>query len=99
MTRTNLRVHSQAQDEINEAFEWYFKRSHEAADAFLGEIGKSLNRIVSGPRRFPLFTKSTRRLVLHGFPYTVIFREKDETILVIAVSHAKRRPGYWKMRV
>lgn len=99
MTRTILRFHSQAQEEINEAFDWYFKRSREAADAFLGEVGKSLNRIVSGPRHFPLFTKSTRRLVMHGFPYAVIFQEKDETILVIAVSHAKRRPGYWKARI
>jgi plasmid stabilization system protein ParE len=91
-------VHSQAQEEINEAFDWYFKRSREAAEGFLGEVGNCLSRIVSGPRLYPLFTKDTRRLVMRGFPYSVIFREKDETILIIAVAHAKRRPGYWRRR-
>jgi plasmid stabilization system protein ParE len=98
MTRTILRVHSQAQEEINEAFDWYFKRSLEAAKGFLGEVGRCLARIASGPRLYPLFTKGTRRAVMRDFPYSVIFREKDEAILIIAVAHAKRRPGYWRRR-
>ena len=98
MTRTILRVHSQAQEEINEAVGWYFKRSREAAERFLTEVGACPARIVSGPRIFPLFTKGTRRVVMRGFPYSVIFREKNEAILVIAIAHGKRRPGYWRGR-
>lgn len=98
MTRTILRIHSQAQEEINEAFDWYFKRSGEAAEGFLGEVGNCLARIVSGPRLFPVFTKGARRMVMRNFPYSEIFREKDEAILIVAVAHAKRRPGYWKGR-
>jgi plasmid stabilization system protein ParE len=90
---------SKAQEEINEAFDWYFKRSHEAAEAFLGEVGSSLKQIVSSTRQYPSFTKSTRRLLLRRFPYAVIFQEKDEAILVVAVAHAKRRPGYWAGRL
>jgi hypothetical protein len=29
----------------------------------------------------------------------VIYREKEEVLLVVAVAHAKRRAGYWKGRV
>jgi hypothetical protein len=29
----------------------------------------------------------------------VIFQEKDDMILVVAVAHAKRRPGYWAKRI
>jgi hypothetical protein len=36
---------------------------------------------------------------MRDFPYSVIFQEKGEAILIIAVAHAKRRPGYWKARV
>jgi plasmid stabilization system protein ParE len=99
VNRKSLRVHSQAQEEINEAFEWYFKRSPEAADAFLTEIGTSLKQILANPQLFPPYTKSTRRRVLARFPYSVIFQEKDEMIVVVAIAHAKRRPGYWRGRI
>jgi plasmid stabilization system protein ParE len=98
MTPTILRVHSQAQEEINEAFDWYFIRSREAAEGFLDEVGSCLARIVSGPRLFPVFSKGTRRAVMRSFPYSVIFREKDGAILIVAVAHAKRRLGYWRRR-
>jgi plasmid stabilization system protein ParE len=99
MNRKRLRIQSQAQQEINEAFDWYFKRSPEAADAFLTEIGASLEQIASHPRRYPAFTKNTRRRILANFPYSVIFQEKDDVILVVAIAHAKRRPGYWRERI
>jgi plasmid stabilization system protein ParE len=99
MTRKRLRIQSQAQQEINEAFDWYFKRSPEAADAFLTEIGASFAQIASHPRRYLAFTKNTRRRVLANFPYSVIFLEKDDVILVVAIAHAKRRPGYWRERI
>jgi plasmid stabilization system protein ParE len=99
MKRKRLRIHSQAQEEINEAFYLYFKRSLEAADAFLTEIGASMAQIAAHPQLYPPYTKNTRRRVLPGFPYSVVSQEKDEIILVLAVAHAKRRPGYWRKRI
>jgi len=99
MKRRRLRIHSQAQEEINEAFDWYFKRNPEAAGAFLTEVGASLAQIASQPQLYPIYTKNTRRRVLAKFPYSVIFQEKDDVILIVAVAHAKRRPGYWRKRI
>jgi plasmid stabilization system protein ParE len=99
MKRKRIRIQSQAQQEINEAFDWYFKRSPEAADEFLTEIGASLTQIASHPQLYPAHSKKTRRRVLANFPYSVIFQEKDDVILVVAVAHAKRRPGYWRGRI
>jgi plasmid stabilization system protein ParE len=94
-----LRIRSEAKEEIDAAFEWYFKRSPKAADAFLEEIETSLKNIVSEPHLYPIFTKNIRRRVMTGFPYSVIFREEAGSILVIAIAHAKRRPGYWTKRL
>jgi plasmid stabilization system protein ParE len=99
MRRKRLRIHSAAQQEINAAFDWYFKRNPNAADGFLTENGASLAHIVSHPQLYPAYTKNTRRRVLAGFPYSVIFPEKDDAILVVAVAHAKRRAGYWRGRI
>lgn len=32
------------------------------------------------------------------FPYDVVVREAGNEVLVIAVAHHSRRPGYWKDR-
>jgi hypothetical protein len=29
------------------------------------------------------------------FPFFVVFRETDARIEIVAVAHARRRPGYW----
>jgi len=44
-------------------------------------------------------TRNTRRRVLHSFPYSVIYQEKQDVILIVAVAHAKRREGYWAKRL
>jgi plasmid stabilization system protein ParE len=94
-----IRIHSQTQHEINEAFEWYFKRSPKTAEAFLTEIGTALAQIAAHPQLYPIYTKNTRKRVMEKFPYSVIFQEKVEVILIAAVAHAKRRPGYWRVRI
>ena len=40
-----------------------------------------------------------RWALLPRFPYAVIFMDLGTEIRVLAVAHAKRRPGYWLDRV
>jgi plasmid stabilization system protein ParE len=94
-----LRIRSEASGEIDSAFEWYFQRSPKAADAFLTEVDASLAQIASYPQLHPSYTKNTRRCILEKFPYSVVFQEKDDIILVIALAHAKRCFGYWHGRI
>ena len=94
-----VRIRLEAKKEIDAAFEWYFVRSPKAADAFLEEIETSLSNIASEPHLYPIFTKNIRRRVMTGFPYSVIFKEQSDSILVLAIAHAKRRPGYWAKRL
>jgi|HubBroStandDraft_1064217.scaffolds.fasta_scaffold116918_3 plasmid stabilization system protein ParE len=98
MTSQRLRIRSEARREIDEAFDWYFARSPEIARAFLDEIENSLRQVAAHAQRFPLYTANTRRRVLDRFPYSVIYSEKKHVLLVVAVAHAKRRPGYWAKR-
>jgi hypothetical protein len=39
-----------------------------------------------------------RRRLLTRFPYVVFYEVVDDAVEVIAVAHAKRRPGYWLHR-
>jgi plasmid stabilization system protein ParE len=40
-----------------------------------------------------------RRVLLARLPYVIVFVEVDDEVRVVAVVHAKRRPGYWMRRV
>jgi plasmid stabilization system protein ParE len=85
--------------EIDDAFEWYFERSLKAAETFIAEATRALSLIASSPAIWPDFESGTRRYVLRKFPYSVIYRELNDGIEVIAMAHHKRRPRYWRGRL
>jgi len=39
-----------------------------------------------------------RRVLVPGFPYGLIYRAEADRILIVAVAHLHRRPGYWRRR-
>ena len=85
--------------EIEDAFDWYLERSPRAAESFLREVDRAASLIASSPQVWPRFEAGTRRYVLPKFPYSLIFRERDDRIEIVAVAHHKRRPRYWRGRL
>jgi len=98
MTHRELEFHPDAVAEARAAIEWYAKRSRNAAQLFLADLEDVLERVNEDPERFAFFKHGTRRALLRRFPYVVVFREKSPSIQIIAIAHAKRRPGYWRSR-
>jgi len=94
-----LEYHPGAIKDIRESFSWYAQDSPETALRFLTTVESASKRIVEQPARYPVFSRRTRRLVLQDFPFSIIYRQLSKAIQIIAVAHAKRRPGYWKNRV
>lgn len=90
--------HPLARDEVEEAQAWYEERSLLAAAGFLHEFSGALRRIGDAPHRYPVALHGTRRLLLERFPFNIFCRTADNEIVVVAVAHQKRRPGYWAGR-
>jgi plasmid stabilization system protein ParE len=44
-------------------------------------------------------SRSTRRVFVRDFPFSVVYRPSAHGITVFAVAHDSRRPGYWSSRV
>ena len=89
--------------EISEAAEWYENQRPQPGDEFLGEVEQAFDRIRHDPllyERVERFTgDDVRRCLLHRFPHLVIYRYKAEEILVVPVSHVRRKPFYWLERI
>jgi plasmid stabilization system protein ParE len=94
-----VHVHSEAEAEADEAFEWYWSRSESAALAFDTELREAFRLLRRSPQMCAPYLRGMRRVMLHRFPYFVVFRELPSKIQIIAVAHAKRRPGYWRGRI
>jgi hypothetical protein len=39
-----------------------------------------------------------RRVLVSRFPYEIVYRLRPAEIVIVAIAHLKRRPGYWKNR-
>ena len=94
-----LQYHPEAKVESRKAIDWYWSRSRAAASEFADELKAALVRLRSSPQAYPLYLHGTRRVLLNHYPYFVVYRELPHKIEIIAIAHAKRRPGYWKKRL
>ncbi len=74
-------------------------RSEAAAARFVLEWDRAMGRVISTPETGARSLHGTRLHRIRRFPYVVIFREIGTTLQVVAIAHAKRRPGYWKRRL
>jgi toxin ParE1/3/4 len=96
---TGLTFHPEADQELAEAREWYAERSEVAAHAFALEIDRAIHRITDAPLRYPQGWRGERRYVLERFPYTLLYRTREDHVFITAVAHQSRRPGYWRHRL
>ena len=98
MTR-ELEYLEEALQEGEAAARWYAERSVTAAAGFSDEIDAAESANVRLPEAWPPFDHGTRRYLLQRFPFSVVYRVEARRILIVAVAHARRRPGYWKSRM
>jgi len=40
-------------------------------------------------------TQNSRRCLVKNFPYGIIYQEKENYILIIAIANLHRKPNYW----
>ena len=88
-----------AQAELEEARDYYLEHAtSRIAAAFAGEYEQGVIRLLEFPLVGAPRSRQQRALPLRHFPYSIIYRIVADTIIVSAVAHRRRRPGYWSGR-
>ena len=100
----NFVVLPEAQVEAALTAAWYDDQSAGLGDQFLAALTDGYQRIRNGPQVLPRWEgyrgrHEIRRCLLRRFPYAVSFVCRPHELVVIAVSHARRRPFYWLERL
>jgi ParE toxin of type II toxin-antitoxin system, parDE len=94
-----VRFHRLAAQEYRNARSWYERRREGLGFDFRAEVDRAIARVTSQPDRWPSFRERFRRVRLRRFPYALYCHIADpDLILVLAVAHSRRRPGYWLRR-
>lgn len=98
MAEPRIEILPEAVAEAKAAREWYAERSIAASNGFMSELDRAIDCIRRSPKLWAKYLHGTRRYLLRRYPYLVVYRETSSVIVIIAVAHGKRRPGYWQHR-
>ncbi len=99
MTLASVEFHQLALQEYDEACEWYRARSEQALQSFKISVLDAVNRIAGSSETLPKFSGKYYWARVQRFPYMLVFRHRRANhVVIVAVAHTSRRPGYWRRR-
>lgn len=85
----------EARRELDDA-EWF----SDDAVRFGVEVNSALVDIVGGRVRPAKIGRGfVRRWILPRLPYSIIYDDRPDGLVVLAFAHHKQRPGYWRKRL
>lgn len=85
--------------ELEEAVDYYNGEEDGLGDDFAVKAAEALRRVRRFPNAWSILAPGIRRCRLNRFPYGLVYGVRDKEILIIAVMHQRRKPGYWKHRL
>lgn len=94
-----IRLLKPAQNEMDRAFEYYEKQMPGLGQEFADDVLSTIERIRLHANAWSPFSIRTRRCLTVKFPYGIIYQIKKSGILIVAIAHMHRKPGYWNDRI
>jgi hypothetical protein len=93
-----IRLLAEAQQELETGVDYYNNDCPGLGYEFADEVYQTIDRITGSPDAWHPLSARTRRCLTHRFPYAVIYQNRSDMVLVIAVMHLHRHPDSWKGR-
>jgi hypothetical protein len=95
-----LRIHRLAVAEIDHEVDYYESCSAGLGAELEDEIDAVVEAILQFPRAPPQWRdRPDRRVaVLDRFPFSLAYQLRADEIVILALAHMSRRPGYWARR-
>jgi plasmid stabilization system protein ParE len=90
--------HPDAVQELEAAAQYYADIDGALAAGFVAEVHDAIVRAEMYPEAWPALALGVRRCQLRRFPYGIVYVPDKDAILILAVMHLHREPGYWQHR-
>jgi toxin ParE1/3/4 len=91
----NYSLHPGAEHDIAKALDFYSEQAGSVvAKHFLEEFERVAKLLVEHPSLGTPATRGRRTFPLKVFPYSIVYRDLESSILILIVRHQHRKPGY-----
>jgi toxin ParE1/3/4 len=84
--------------ELEESAHHYGEISYELSLGLRDDMDRALSFLLEFPHAAKRVDAIHRSFKLRRFPYSIIYRISAEELVIVAVAHTLRRPGYWRSR-
>lgn len=88
----NIEFHPEAAEGFEAVVDWYEERETGLGPDYAVEIH------VAMPDAWTRLYGNVHRVLVNRFPYGVLYEPGNTGLLVLAVMHLRREPGYWMTR-
>jgi plasmid stabilization system protein ParE len=99
----DLGIHLEAEQEVDEAFTYYESEQPGLGFQFIEHYREQLEQAVrfpgTGTPAVGYSTHDVRKFHFAQFPYALVVAMVGSQRIVVAVSHYKRHPDYWRDRL
>jgi len=89
----------EADKEMYEAARYYEFQASGLGMDYLSEVERAVASIAESPMAWPKIEGELRRRLVQRFPFGILYYIESEETVIVAVSHLRRRPGYWQNRI
>jgi hypothetical protein len=77
---------------------YYESQVHGLGGAFADAVGRTIAFVCTYPEGASRAQPTVHRALVPRLPYAVVYRFDRVSVLILAVAHFHRRPGYWRGR-
>jgi plasmid stabilization system protein ParE len=96
----NYGFHPAAEAEHLDQIAFYESRQRGLGARYRDHFMKAIETACAAPTRFAVDQPpDIRRIRLQPFPLTIIFRQHETKIQILAIAHYRRPPRYWLDRI
>ncbi|NOX99935.1 MAG: type II toxin-antitoxin system RelE/ParE family toxin [Verrucomicrobia bacterium] len=90
---------TEARSDIFDAADYYEQKEIGLGQRFRDEIAEILITVSSAPFLWRERSGKYRRVNCPVFPYYIAYVVRDESIVIVAIAHGSRKPGFWHDRL
>lgn len=100
----DVRYHPDALTELRADVAWYEDRGTGLGDRFEAAVDEVIDTVLDWPESGAIWPgwgsiPAVRSRRVAGFPYRLVYLVQPTDLVVLALAHDKRLPGYWQERV
>ncbi|MFZ2450556.1 MAG: type II toxin-antitoxin system RelE/ParE family toxin [Methylovulum miyakonense] len=90
----------EAREEFLAEVAFYQAKQHGLGGKFSSAVEKAVALVAAFPDVGSPSASGTRRVVIKGFPFWLVYQlAQTDAIVIFAIAHHSRRPGYWLDRL